>query len=166
MSLWQHRFRIMCCCLLACLPGCNKQPTARPLPTGMKFEVYRVATAKTDPTQTISYPDSSGASIQVEAKPILVTADIAAVMVTDLPQTAPKPGEAPSLEVTLTNGGAGKLGKATAAAQGSIAVVINGQVVCAPRVNLPLGSKFRITGDANNPSLSGVIGKLAAPRRK
>ena len=140
-------------------PGCQRStPTAQPLPKGMTFEVYRVTTDETGATKSL--PNADGGTTVVQAAPLIASTDIQTISVVDVPAGTPQPGgSGPSLDIVLTTGGGAKFAKATAQS-GTVAVVINGQIVCTPKLVAPLGPRFRVTADTNNPTLAQVMGQL------
>ena len=68
----------------------------------------------------------------------------------------------PMIEVTLTRAGADRFSIATASHVGRmIAVVIDGKIVSAPKVNEPIsGGKFHITGNFTTEAVEELAGKL------
>ncbi|MEZ6053952.1 MAG: hypothetical protein R3C02_21585 [Planctomycetaceae bacterium] len=87
--------------------------------------------------------------------PIISATDVATV------QRSEDPSDVHSLTVNLTSSGSKKLAAATAKPAGMrIAFVVNGAVMAAPALKVPLSSGFRITGHGISDNREGLFEAL------
>jgi preprotein translocase subunit SecD len=150
--------------LVIALPGCSKN-TPTKIPPGVTFEIYEIAAAHSADTKELPAPDSSG-SLHLRPKPILTTEDVATVSHAVVEQVrddgTPSERTGHALNVKLTSAGAAKMEAATVNAQGgSLAVVVNHQVIAIPRVFSPIKDSFQISG--GDAKFVAAVGSLVKP---
>jgi preprotein translocase subunit SecD len=114
------------------------------------LEVYTIAAAKA-PNTIQAIDPITGGPLFLQTPPIITTTDIATVARSEIEiQTVngtPSGRTRPALDVELTPAGSAKMATATATPTGKpIAVVINGQVVCTPKVLSQIQKSFQISG--------------------
>ena len=129
--------------------SCGMLPTecAVPLPPGATLEVYTIAATQAPNTIPATDPGTGGPLI-LQTPPILTSFDVATVARCEAEiETVNGSRSDTGLSVTLTPAGSAKMAKATATAAGTqIAVVIYGNVVCAPTIRSPIRGSFQISG--------------------
>ena len=117
--------------------GCTFRSSPQPLAKGMNVDLHAVSATKVPGTLQVTVP-GSGESLFLITPAIISAADIATV------QRTMDSGNMPSLAVHLTPAGATKM---MAVPVGTpIAILVNGSVISAPKVNSPLSADFVITG--------------------
>ncbi len=136
--------------LTAALSGCSSESTPVKLPPGATLEVYTIAAAKA-PNTIPAIDPITGGPLFLQTPPIVTTSDVATVARCEIEIRMANGTRSertqPALDVELTPAGSAKMATATAALIGKpIAVVINGQVVGAPKVVSPIQASFQVSG--------------------
>jgi hypothetical protein len=117
----------------------NRGPS--PLAHSARFEVYQVAVTEAPTDKTFTEP-GLGEKLRVSTPPLLTAADVWQVELvrpsTDRPHA--------SLMIALNAPGANKLLTATAVKRSRLVVVVDGEVLAAPRVPSPLSTPLELVG--------------------
>ena len=137
--------------LTVALSGCSPKSTPAKLAPGATLKVYTIASAKA-PNTTEAVDPGTGGPLFLQTPPIITIADIANVARSEIESKTvsgtPSESTLTALDVKLTPAGSTKMAAATATLPKgeSIAVVINGQVVCTPKLFSPIKESFQISG--------------------
>ncbi|TWU17160.1 preprotein translocase subunit SecD [Novipirellula galeiformis] len=133
--------------------GCFQSQPSPPafVPPHATIEIFATS-PKAGPNTKPATDPLSRATIHLVTPPVVTNADISGVAKTEMtvetvggvaPSTT-----VPALDVRLNATGSPKLLAATTnPASPSIAVVVNGTVICVPKIRQPISDSFRITGD-------------------
>jgi preprotein translocase subunit SecD len=152
--------------LMVALTGCSPKgnrpiPSPVRLPPGTTFEVFTVAAAESPDTISATDPNAAGAPLFLQTPAFLRTRDIATVSRSEVEvKTAdgtPSGATTTILIVELTSGGSTKMAAATGASDGGrLAVVVNGEVISAPKISSQIqGTSFNVTG-GSKPFMAAV----------
>jgi len=136
---------------MAVLAGCSPKSTPVALPAGATFEVYAIAAAKL-PNTIPAVDPGTGGQLFLQTPPIVTTTDVATVVRSSTEtETANGMRSEPAMTIELTSAGSAKMAAATATPSGQpIAVVLNGKVLCTPRMFSPIrNGTFQISGDSH-----------------
>lgn len=130
---------ILACALgwVVLVAGCTFRSSPQPLAKGVNVDLHAVSATNVAGSLQVTVP-GSGESLFLITPAIISAADIATV------QRTMDSGNTPSLAVHLTPAGATKLMAVPVGTR--IAILVNGTVIAAPKVNAPLSSDFVITG--------------------
>ena len=150
--------------LTAALTGCSSKSAPAKIAPGATLEVYIIAAVKAANT-TEAVDPGTGGPLFLQTPPIITAADIATVFRSEIEiktvGSTPSQSNQITLDVKLTPAGAAKMAAATATPMGQpIAIVINGQVVSAPKLFSPIQESFQISGIDKRftPSIEALTG--------
>ena len=145
--------------------GCSSENTSTRIPPGTTLEIYTIAAPKA-PNTTEAIDPITGGPLYLQSPSILATTDIATVARSEIEahteHGAPSESTLSALDVALTPAGSDKMAAAIATHIGErIAVVIDGQLVCTPRLVSPIKGSFQISG--NDVRFTSAIEALTKP---
>ena len=143
--------------------GCGADLANNPGPVapGTTIEIFCTADAASPNTKPVVEPQSK-ATIHLITPPVVETADIKTVAISMMQPEVVGGGKTsesyPALDIVLNETGTKKMLAATTSPESSnLAVVINGHVICVPKIVTPVSAAFRITGDHRNPVFLNAI---------
>jgi hypothetical protein len=142
--------------LLAALAGCGERNTYTAIASPAVAFAAHVAEDKPTAEAAIASTAANGELVYLHPKAELASADIARTGVRE------SSGTTWGVTIDLTPQGAAKLSRVSTASQGKLlALVLNGQVACAPRMHARLGGTVVVEGGWSEDEARGIAKGLA-----
>lgn len=126
------------CVIVLCLCGCAEPGPIGKLRPDVKFNIYTVAQTPAEPKFSV-YDPVTESTLHLREPPIVTSADVVGVELLETPE-----GER-HLHVSVSDPASERLFEATSRMGDCLAVVVNGVLICAPRIQAQIRSDFQIT---------------------